>query len=135
MYKRSYHNFNFIGIWPEKTLFFEGRSWFNFNNLGLALGTNLKIYTSLSKGLTLKVRKFWGLISKFEKVTGDSPILNRVKSWVYNYHFDNLVKAKKIETKNILIYEEKFKNLAIHFTTYINKSKSIKMLSLHYDVM
>ena len=102
----------------------EKWSWFKFNNFGLALGTNLKFYTSQSKGLKLKVRKFWGLILKFEKVTGDCPILNRVKSRVYNYQFDNLVKAKKLETKNILIYEENYKNLAIYFTRYINKSKS-----------
>ena len=45
-------------------------SWFKFNNLGLALGTNLKFYTSLSKRLKLKVRKFLGLIRTFVEVTG-----------------------------------------------------------------
>ena len=44
----------------RKTTFFEGWSWFKFNNLGLALGTNLKFYTSVAKGLKLKVRKFLG---------------------------------------------------------------------------
>ena len=66
----------------RKTAFFEGWSWFKFNNLGLALGTNLKFYTSLSKGLKLKVRKFLGLINTFVEVTGEKlppPILNRVK--------------------------------------------------------
>ena len=75
----------------RKTDVFEGCSWFNFNNLGLALGTNLKFYTSLSKGLKLKVRKFWGLILTFVEVRGEKlvgwaflphpsprPILNRV---------------------------------------------------------
>ena len=38
-------------------------------NLGLALGTNLKFYTILSKGLKLKVKKFWGLILTFIEVT------------------------------------------------------------------
>ena len=33
-------------------------SWFKFNNLGLALGMSLTFYTSLEKGLKLKVRKF-----------------------------------------------------------------------------
>ena len=47
----------------RKTAFFEEWSWFKFNNLGLALGTNLKFYTSVAKGLKLKVRKFLGLIS------------------------------------------------------------------------
>ena len=70
MYKRCYHKLNFIKIWPEKLLFFEWWSWFKFNNLGLATGANLKFYTGLSKGLTLKVRKFWGLILTFVDVTG-----------------------------------------------------------------
>ena len=74
----------------RKTAFFEGWSWFKFNNLGLALGTNLKFYTSLLKGLKLKVRKFWGLIHTLVEVTEEKlvggglfaplpPILNRVK--------------------------------------------------------
>ena len=54
----------------RKTAFFEGWSWFKFNNLGLALGTNLKFYTSVAKGLKLKVRKFWELIPTFVEVTG-----------------------------------------------------------------
>ena len=53
----------------RKTAFFEGWSWFKFNNLGLVLGPKLKIYTSLAKGLKLKVRKFWGLIHTFVEVT------------------------------------------------------------------
>ena len=62
-----------------------------FNNLGLALGTNLKFYASVAKGLKLKVRKFWGLIPAFVEVTGEKLvggafmppppiILNRVKT-------------------------------------------------------
>ena len=60
----------FIRIWPEKPLFFEVWSWFKFNNLGLALGTNLKFYTSVIKGLKLKVGRFLGLIPTFVEVTG-----------------------------------------------------------------
>ena len=45
----------------RKTAFFEEWSWFKFNNLGLTLGTNLK----------LKVRKFWGLVTTFVEVTGE----------------------------------------------------------------
>ena len=54
--------------------FFEEWCWFKFNNLGLALGKNLKIYISLSKGLTLKVRKFWGLTLAFVGVTEEKLI-------------------------------------------------------------
>ena len=46
---------------------------------------NLKFYTSVAKGLKLKVRKFWGLISTFVEVIGEKlvgvvfpPILNKV---------------------------------------------------------
>ena len=53
----------------RKTYFFEGWSWFKFNNLGLTLGTNLKLYTSVAKGVKLKVRQFFVLIPTFAKVT------------------------------------------------------------------
>ena len=42
----------------RKTAFLEGWYWFKFNNLGLALGKNLKLYTSVAKELKLKVRNF-----------------------------------------------------------------------------
>ena len=51
-----------------ETTFFERWSWFKFNNLGLELGANLKFCTSLSRGLKLKVKKFWGLILTFVEV-------------------------------------------------------------------
>ena len=58
----------------------------------------LKFYTSLTERLKLKLRKFWGLISKFVGVTGEktwrgpfclpSPHardLNRIKGNIYSY--------------------------------------------------
>ena len=76
----------------RKTAFFDGWSWFKFNNLRLALGTNLNFYFSVAKELKLTVRRFWGLIPTFVEVTGKKlvgdlfappspppPILNRVK--------------------------------------------------------
>ena len=42
-----------------------------FNNLGLALAMALKFYTSLRKGLKLRVRKFWEPIPTFVEVTGE----------------------------------------------------------------
>ena len=54
-----------------------------------------------------------------------------VRYRVYNYHFDNLIKAKILETKKILIDEKKYKDLTTYFTRYVF-IKSIKMLSLHY---
>ena len=38
--------------------------------MGLALGMNLKFYTSVPKGLKLKVRKFCGLTPTFVEGTG-----------------------------------------------------------------
>ena len=42
-----------------------------FKSLGLALGSELKFHTSLSKGLKIKVRQFWWLIPTFVEVTGE----------------------------------------------------------------
>ena len=53
------YKLSFIRIWPEKPLFFEEWPWFKFNNLGLALGTNLKFDTSMAQRLKLKFEKFW----------------------------------------------------------------------------
>ena len=55
----------------RKSAFSEEWDWLKFNNLGLALGTNLKFYTSVSKGLKLKVRQVWGLAYTFVEVTGE----------------------------------------------------------------
>ena len=52
----------------RKIAFLEGWSWFKFNNLGLALGKNLKFFTSVAKRLKLKVRRFWGPNSTFVEV-------------------------------------------------------------------
>ena len=42
-----------------------------FDNLGLALGANLKFYTNVTKELKLKVRKFWGLVPRCVELTGE----------------------------------------------------------------
>ena len=77
----------------RKTAFFEGWTWFKFNNLGLALGMNLKLYTSVAKELKLNARKLWWLNPTFVEVTNEKlvegagafcpppllPILNRVE--------------------------------------------------------
>ena len=46
----------------RKTALFEWCSWFNLNNLQLALGMASKFYTEV-KMLKLKVWEFFGLIS------------------------------------------------------------------------
>ena len=55
----------------QKNHFFGEWSWLKFNYLGLALGMALKFYTSVARGLELKVRKLWGLIPTFVEVTGE----------------------------------------------------------------
>ena len=56
----------------KKTTFFDGWSWLKFHNFGLALGMASKFYTSVAKGLQLKLRKFLGLIPTFVEVTGET---------------------------------------------------------------
>ena len=49
----------------RKTNFFEKCSWFKFINFELALDMTLKFYTSVAKGLKLKVRNILVLIPTF----------------------------------------------------------------------
>ena len=70
-----------------KTTYFEGWSFSNFNNLGLALGMKLKLEILHQRvKVEIKIRKFWSLIPTFVNVTreklvgGLPPILNRAKS-------------------------------------------------------
>ena len=46
-----------------------GLSWFKFNILGLRLGMALRFYTSVGKGVKLKVKEFLGLASACVEVT------------------------------------------------------------------
>ena len=48
------------------------------------------------------------------------------------YHYENLVKPKKTETRNILIDKKRYKDLVIYFTRY-QPDKSIRMINLYYD--
>ena len=52
---------------------------------------------------------------------------------IYNYQ-GNLIKAKILETKNILIDEKNFNDLTVCFTRY-DYGKLIKMLSLYYELV
>ena len=55
--------------WDQKKHFFEGWSWFKFNNLGLTQGIALKFNSSVAKRSKLKLGKFWVLIGTFVEVT------------------------------------------------------------------
>ena len=64
-YERSYRKL-FSGF-DQKNTFFEGWSWFKFNNLGLALGIALEFFAGLAKGL----KSYGGVILMFVEVTGE----------------------------------------------------------------
>ena len=67
----------------KKTAFFEGWFWLKFNNLRLALGTNLNFYTSVAKGLKLKVLGANSYVCRsFEGKTGKGPFWPPSSSWI-----------------------------------------------------
>ena len=83
------------------------------NNLGLALGAKFKFYTIVTKGLKLKVRKFWGLIPTFVEVTGEKggqgglpPIPNRFKVILHLAEF--LLYARQILSMLIEMLKKHF---------------------------
>ena len=61
----------FYKDFPKKPIFFEKCDWFKFNNLGMALGKNLKFCTSAEKVFKLAVRKFWRPVPTFVEVAGE----------------------------------------------------------------
>ena len=54
-----------------------------------------------------------------------------IKNQVH-YHYEYLIKTKKLGTRNILIDKKSFKDLVICFTTY-HPDKSTTMVNLYYD--
>ena len=58
----------------QKNHLFEEQSWSKFNNLGLALGIALTFFSSMAKGLKLKVRNFGGLVPTFVEVTREKQV-------------------------------------------------------------
>ena len=135
----------------RKTTFFEGWSWFKFNNLGLALGTNLKFYTSVTKGLKLKVRKFWGLIRTFAEVTEEKlvgrpfcppSILNRVKGredWIHHpIHLRENAYARKVwlASSNFCKFSYHILGSSFHlFEYYFSGNRSILGNLLHCNLL
>ena len=98
----------------RKTAFFEGWSWLRLNNLGLALDKNLKFYTSVVKGLKLKVRKFgdnsYVCRSYWGKTVRGGGFLPPPSSWIglkfkkYSVNtkiWNRIIKNRTIEIKRI----------------------------------
>ena len=74
----------------------------------LVLGMGLRFYTSVTKGLKLKVAKFWGLLPTIVEVAGKKlvkeafllPHLNRIKE----YHSTEQICSKKSLTVNFTFW-------------------------------
>ena len=118
----------------RKIAFFEGWSWFKFNNLGLVLGRNLKFCTSMAKELKLKVRKLWGPNSTFVEVTGEKLIgrcLFVLPSWIGLINF--LIEARKkgwiswfiCETWQIHSYRTQIDTNGSYFSFTFNETISV----------
>ena len=119
----------------RKINFFEGCSWFKFNNLVLAL----KFYSSVAKWLKLKVRKIWGLI--FTLVEVKEKLVRRVfppSSWIIlkrvnieHFSFNRSYKFHQCITKNIIIIRAS--NVWIKFIPFINGMRKKEFLK--YSVL
>ena len=59
---------------PNLTNFFEGYSWFKFNNMRLELGMALRFCTIVAKELKLKVKRLCGLILAYVEVAGEKVV-------------------------------------------------------------
>ena len=73
---RLYENIKPMNTKVRKSSFSDGCSRFKFSNFGLALKMVLTFYTSVAKGLKLKVKTFWELILTFVEAAGDKPGTN-----------------------------------------------------------
>ena len=107
----------------RKNTFFEGWPLIKFNNLELVLGMALKFYSSIVKGLKLKVRKVWGysyVCRSYREKTGSvghfgSPILNRVNFGC-------------LEICTQLTYQRDLKS---HFSLCLNLACFLRFLSIN----
>ena len=112
----------------RKTTFFEGWSWRKFNNLGPTLGTNLNFYTSVAKGLKLKVRKLLGLISTFVEVTGEKLVgagaagYLSPQSWIGLRLIENWEKSVTIRILLVLFFWISPRLLTVFLIIYLLKN-------------
>ena len=89
----------------RKTVF-EGKSWFKFNNLGLAIGRNFKFYTSVAKGLKLKVIKLFeanSYVCRNYRNTGEK--------WEGSQYLGTLDKTIQFWSLLFCLYAKKYKTM------------------------
>ena len=96
-----------------KWILFERYSWFKLSNFWLTLGMALKFYSSVAKGLQLKVKKFWVLIPTFVEVTREKLVgAFCLPSWLGLTIFGLIVTYKYI---NMFVHD----NGTVQFTLVI----------------
>ena len=54
-----------------------------------------------------------------------------IKNIVCNYYFDILMKAKKLDTKNIVIDQKNYKDFTVYFTRYDSRKSIVESLYYH----
>ena len=95
---------------------FKGWSSFSANNLGLALGTTLKFYSSVEKRLRLKVKKCWGKLEGGLFALPPPPILNSVKN--------DLADSRSVKT----IEKERYNN-----TISLSRHEQVCLIGLRFE--
>ena len=88
----------------------------------------LMLYLNISN-LTIKLLQFICCKILCLMIVGINKVLIRkisIKNGVYNYYFDNLMKAKKFKSKNNLLDEKNSKDLVIYCARCVHRM-SIKM--------
>ena len=106
--------------------------------LGLALGTNLKFYTSLAKWLKLKVKEFSGLISTFIKVIGGKLVGRAflVLKRTYVNQKNPIIKWSKQKCKGQESFKKsqiKANRLSIKFCSTLNTSMQQVLQTLFHN--
>ena len=95
--------------------------------MGLALGTNWKFYTSVTKGSKLKFRKFWGLVPTFAEVTGEKLVVEGLPDP------STLIRIKANPKKtHFFLISNKHVNLNLD-VLIIKTSKSERLLGVNID--
>ena len=125
---------------------FEGWSWFNVNNLGLALDMALKFYSSVTKRLKLKVKKCCGklegggglpfppprILNSVKNDLADSRPVKTIKKGKYRFHCLITCSVELTCIVTVMILENTFGNIKIDcFYLRGNRVEEMALLSLH----
>ena len=122
---------------------FDGWSWFNVNNLRLALGMTLKFYSSVAKRWKLKVKKCWGkleggilhsprplILNSVKKDLADSRPVKTIKKEKYRFHYLTACSVELTCIVTVIILENTFGKINYFYLQGIRVGE-IALLSLH----